>query len=323
MTEQEIRRLPYFRFVQDVFGVAHIQDERNVFIKAFRRHETEASLSFDVARGVCYDFGDGGGEKTCEQILSTLFDVSNNDAKIEIEAMLQGWQYLRPVTPEVVDEYTKNVNPDALVDGRTKNAAKKRLDELLTDRALSPEVVAKYQIGFAPRVYPEPKGRYTIPIFNLYGQVVDIKYHMTQAKGYAKSRHHYVSRGIGTISDQTQREMAVKCGDKVRGYGVSRLYPIDQIQAAANDEGGKFPHTLLLVEGEFDALACISHGHHAVSFTGGAGSWKNAIDRYLPMLWNAGVKLVLLFDSDVTGQAEQYKLAQHIDAWIKRKEGKP
>lgn len=322
MTEQEIRSLPYFRFVQDVFGVTRIQDEHNVFVKAFRRDETEASLSFDVVRGVCYDFGDGGGEKTCEQILSSLFDVPANDAKVEVEAMLQGWRYLTPIAPAIVDGYVQNINPEGAIDGRTKNAAKRRLDELLTDRALTLEVVSKYKLGFAPRAYPEPRGRYTIPIFNVYGHVVDIKYHMTQAKGYAKSRHYYAARGVGSIREPTQYEIVAKCGNKVRGYGATRLYPIDQIQAAADDESGEFPHTLLLVEGELDALACISHGYHAVSFTGGAGSWKNAIDRYMPMLWNSGVKLVLLFDNDITGQAEEYKLAQHIDAWVKRREGK-
>jgi len=140
MTEQEIKALPYYRFVDDVFGVDKIQNEHNVFTKAFKRNENTASLSFDVTRGVCYDFGGGGCEKTCEDILCTLFDITFAEARAEVNAMLQGFNYLRPIPESIVAAYVANIHPEAQTDGRKRRPAEERLSELQKERALSEAV---------------------------------------------------------------------------------------------------------------------------------------------------------------------------------------
>lgn len=108
------------------------------------------------------------------------------------------------------------------------------LDWLLEHRGLTEEVVERYQLG-----WERATGRYTIPVRDAEGQLVNLRRYKRDADGSLKM--------INWL-----------------GYGTPpRLFPVDQLH---NDD-------ILVVEGELDALVCIAHGVPAVSGTHGSEYW--------------------------------------------------
>lgn len=147
--------------------------------------------------------------------------------------------------------------------------------DVLRDRGLTDEVVDRYQLGFKD-------GRVTIPILDSQGQCRNIRLWCPPAE-----------RGK---SDNPQiRSWAT-------GLGTNRLYPIDQLRHK----------TLVLCEGELDALALIGQGIPAVTTTGGANAWTTELSRELK---EAGVEeVVLALDNDKAGDEGTARRATSLSA---------
>ena len=82
-----------------------------------------------------------------------------------------------------------------------------------------------------------------------------------------------------------------------QGYGGPRLFPIDQLEH----------DVVVLVEGELDALACISHGIPAITATTGALTWPDHLS--VPFKEK---DVVILPDADPAGRKGAQKRAQSL-----------
>ena len=100
-------------------------------------------------------------------------------------------------------------------------------------RGLSNEIIAKYKIG-----YRKDKRRYTLPIYDRSGQLVNVRYYGPRSK--AKMINH-------------------------TGHGEARLLGWEALE---EDE-------ILLVEGEMDWLTALDQGFNSMTWTSGVSSWQD------------------------------------------------
>jgi len=133
------------------------------------------------------------------------------------------------------------------------------------DRCLSDEIVNVYQIGVTMK-YGAP--RVTIPIRNAAGAFEDVRcwlHPKRRTNGSPKILHWE------------------------KGYGGVRLYPIDMLQQTE----------LVLVAGELDALAMISHGIPSITATAGESTWPDALSRQIAS--SSVTSVIVVPDNDETG----------------------
>ena len=144
---------------------------------------------------------------------------------------------------------------------------------LRDERMLSDEIIDQYQLGI---VEMGGESRLAIPITDEIGDVPDIRrwlWPKDRTAGAPKILHW------------------------AAGYGSPRLFPFDQL---AHDE-------LVVVEGELDALALISHGIPAITVTAGASTWPDELSRYF-----AGKHVTILMDCDNAGRLGGLKRAASL-----------
>jgi len=115
-------------------------------------------------------------------------------------------------------------------------------------RGLTDEIIEKFQLGFCQShpIWPGHKNSITIPILK-DKKIVNIRYHSLK-------------------KDAGPKILPYESGLKYATW----LYPESQLQ---ND-------TLILTEGELDALCCISQGLPAITRTCGATTWKSEFNQY-------------------------------------------
>lgn len=106
-------------------------------------------------------------------------------------------------------------------------------------RGLTEETLRRFKIG-----WDSDTRRYTIPIYDFEGNLVNVRRYSTDPGSFAK-----ITNALGHGSPP-------------------RLYPADVL---VNAKGSNKP--VLIVEGELDALIAIQNGFDAVSGTGGAKRW--------------------------------------------------
>ena len=107
---------------------------------------------------------------------------------------------------------------------------------LREQRMLSDEVIDRYRLGMDEQGGGD---RVTIPVADAKGVYRDVRRWLPIEK---------------------RRQGTAKMLHWTQGYGGARLFPIDQLEH----------DVVVLVEGELDALACISHGIPAITATTGA-----------------------------------------------------
>jgi hypothetical protein len=136
---------------------------------------------------------------------------------------------------------------------------------LKEERCLSDKVIDHYQIGVTMKFGAV---RVTIPIRNAAGEFEDVRcwLHPDRRTNGASKILHWA-----------------------KGHGGARLYPIDMLQHKE----------LVLVAGELDALAMISHGFKAITVTAGESIWPDWVSAKIAQ---AGVERVtVLPDLDEPG----------------------
>jgi hypothetical protein len=151
-----------------------------------------------------------------------------------------------------------------------RNLSLEDRQDLKSHRMLSDSVIDRYQLG-------KIADRISIPIYDASGEVLDIRKWLPE-----KSR----------VSNNTPKILHYKAG-----FGAPRYYPIDQLNSTS----------LLLVEGELDALAAISHGLEAVTVTAGASTWTTELSQTLK-----GKRITILMDHDEAGIAGARRRAESI-----------
>jgi hypothetical protein len=135
---------------------------------------------------------------------------------------------------------------------------KKYLAELKKKRGLNDETIRLFEIGFDLK-----RKRFTIPIRDDNGALVNVRKYDPNANGSEKTKN---STGWGS---------------------PARLFPIKSL---ANS-------TVIICEGELDALTAIQNGFNAVSGTHGASTWDHS--------WNLlfkDKKVFVCYDNDAEGK---------------------
>ena len=168
------------------------------------------------------------------------------------------------------------VDPDE-VQKMHEALTQKQRQILRDERCLSDEIIDRYKLGVTRRG-GDPM--VTIPIANNDGDYDDVRCwrHPDRRRDRSKIEHWKT------------------------GYGGARLFPIDMLQHNA----------LIIVAGELDALALISHGVKAITITAGESAWPDEISVQIA---DAGVKwMTVLPDNDDVGQRAAERRAQSLAA---------
>lgn len=160
----------------------------------------------------------------------------------------------------------------ALIDRYVSNMNPQHFAYLQGKRVISSSTATRYKIGFFQQ-------RYTLPVFNQTGHVINIR---------------------KWLPPDARNGNSAKIVSFAPGYGSIQLYPIDQLGA----------ESLILTEGELDALAVISSGFTAITVTGGADSWQ---DDFSQIIAESGCrKIIICMDNDSAGQNGAIKRAQSL-----------
>jgi hypothetical protein len=140
------------------------------------------------------------------------------------------------------------------------------LRKMTEGRGLTPETLAKHLIGYDGQ-------RFTIPIFDENGELVNVRRYKPNAKRAQDKMMSYAA-----------------------GHGTARLYGIDTL--AKHDK-------VLLTEGEMDRLIALQYGLPAATDTGGASVFKA---EWAPHF--KGKIVYVAYDEDTAGDAGARKVAQ-------------
>lgn len=142
------------------------------------------------------------------------------------------------------------------------------LQKFIDKRGINKKTLSKYKIG-----YDGGRSAYTIPIYDDVSRLVNVR--------------RYVLDG-----DPARRKIW-----SVQGHGKPTLYPLGQLKY----------RTLIVCEGEWDALLTIQNGFHAITRTGAADVWRTEWSKLFQ-----GKDVFLCHDADDAGQAANMKIAKHL-----------
>lgn len=165
----------------------------------------------------------------------------------------------------LVAEYYRNLIDKATI-------IKKVLNE---NRGLKDTTLAKFQLGW-------DKERITIPIYNEYNELVNIRRYKWDAETSAEKMKNFVD-SFG------------------HSYGELRIYGIENLVNEDVEE-------IIWCEGELDRIILEQHGFKAATPTSGAGSFK---DEWLKYFKNKN-KVYILQDNDEPGRNASVRLAEKL-----------
>jgi P4 family phage/plasmid primase-like protien len=156
---------------------------------------------------------------------------------------------------------------------------------LREERGLSDKVIDKYRIGYTLKhwnlkdlPYRKHKDCFTIPVYK-GKELVNIRYHTRKKKADPKD-----------LPYQTGLEYP------------TWLYPEEQLKE----------RTLILTEGELDALCSMSQGLPAITVTGGAGTWKPEFTKRFK-----SKVLYIILDCDKAGRDGAKKIARELEPVVR------
>lgn len=215
-----------------------------------------ASLSVNLRNGMfyCHACGKAGN-----------FITWAKDQNIDLKQLAGQYQIItdeQVIKPEQAEQAHKKL---------LKNA--KALKWLTEKRGLTLKTIKQFKLGMA-----EIKGNgcYTIPIFDLHNNLVNIRLYNPMGK----------SSG--------EKFMSWKAG-----LGIARLFPAINL----------YEPEVMLCEGEMDTILACQMGYHAVTSTAGSKTFKESWSRYF-----AGKKVVICYDIDQAGIAGAHKIAKILQS---------
>ena len=196
-------------------------------------------------------FGCGWSARNIVDMYAKVHELEYTDARMIL------YQQITNALPEAkAIKFHKNLTRNILA-----------IKYIMQERRIDDEQISIYKLGFDPNTE-----RITIPIFDQFGYLVNIRYMAWNKKSKYK-----------VINDN--------------GHGAARLYP--EADLVTMDK-------VLLVEGEWDCLVGKTFGLPTITWTGGAGAWDHQYD------WLFKNKHVfVLYDNDDAGRkgAQQAKEA--------------
>lgn len=144
--------------------------------------------------------------------------------------------------------------------------------DYLAKRGLSGATIERYQLGHYGLGY-------TIPVFNEIGEVVTIKFRRDDS--------------MVSLEDAITPKYW-----GIRGHNTPQVYPWPVTPG----------ESVVLLEGEFDALLLRQHGVNAYSLTSGAASWNKITETTFP----SRTMVSVLYDNDAAGEAAASELSGHL-----------
>lgn len=215
-------------------------------IKKSNKNSEALSINLDTGLWKCFSCGAAGD---VYQFYQEVHKVGFNEAKLAIEGLSKP-----PIPWETVDKYKTILKNTEF-----------RKKFLLEKRGLTEETIEKFNIGHDAE-------RYTIPIPDHTGAIVNIRRYDPNAKGPDKVKN-------------------------LKDRGMLRLFPWVNI----NKEN------ILLVGGELDAILANQKGLNAMTSTSGEMSWSQSWDRLFKdkIVW-------ICYDNDETGIKGSNKVAHKL-----------
>jgi 5S rRNA maturation endonuclease (ribonuclease M5) len=150
-------------------------------------------------------------------------------------------------------------------------ASKEMYEYLVKERFWSEEVINNFVIGY-------DGNRVTIPVFNLFGDLVNVRAYKPKAK---KNEDKFIN---------------------LKGFGKARIFNAQALTSKSNTATN-----VIVCEGEPDTLAAVSYGITAVCSTSGAG-----FSRFLNSSWTTH-GLALAYDTDDPGKSGARKLSESLN----------
>lgn len=218
---------------------AHISDSTNeVAVKAFCHDDNHKSMSINVNNGAWYCFACDEGDDDIAFIQRYEEEVNNNKLTFpqakQLADKLGGVERNREAIIKQEQEKQRPTISQTKIDTWHKMLLRDQdaLKLLYQTRGINKDTIKRYQIGF------DMIDRYLIPVYNERGECINVRRYNPLAK-----------------------DMKMLSYDK--GYGATYLYPA--VEIINND-------TIMLCEGEMDALIANQLGIPAITLTGGANS---------------------------------------------------
>lgn len=145
---------------------------------------------------------------------------------------------------------------------------RERLVELRERKGITLETMRQFEIG-----WDADQNAYTIPIRDMHGDISNVR------------RYQF------DVPDDRRKIWSVK------GMGTPTLYPIDQLEAPS----------ILICEGEWDALLSIQNGIPAITRTGAADVWKPHWSHFF-----SDKKVYVCHDADDKGELANEKISMSL-----------
>ena len=179
-------------------------------------------------------------------------------------------RYCRPIFPaQELSKYRKHLSAEI----RSK---------ILSIRGWSDQTLREFRLGFCPT-----RGRVVIPIYNISGHCIDLRFHDTIRKAELKN-------------GKRVSMLAPKGGRKGDWFPISPNFnPFD----ISTD-------TVWLFEGEPDVILATQDGINCATLTGGAGVWSTVPYETLKPL--VGKHVVVCFDNDKAGRSAASSLVERL-----------
>jgi putative DNA primase/helicase len=219
--------------------------------------DTKPSLSINLEKNIfyCHACKQKG---TIAELLAKVLNTSVEVVQFELKHL--------HLFPPCEDSANSGLTGSVLYHKQLLSDAK-ALDYLLEKRLWSLETIKALNIGLN-------NNRITIPVYNVFGDLVNIRSYRPGAK-------HDEPKMVN-----------------VKGHGKARIFNIRALQTGSD---------VLICEGEPDAIAAISAGFRAVSGTAGAGTFHNdwaSIFR--------GTSVNVLYDTDGPGEEGSKQVASTL-----------
>lgn len=248
-SNDEINFKRVFENYSEITG--EMDNEGNIFVKCpLPSHsDTDPSCSINIHTGMWHCFGCGAGGDVFD-LIKEIEDVDFKRAKAIVKTL-----NIEPVQETLVKEWIHKFN-------RSKKHKKFWFDK----RGISDRALTRYQIGW-------DGSRYTIPILNTNGDVVNVRRYDPNSKGSKK-----------VVSYKS-------------GYGSPRLFPIYNL---------KFKR-IWIVEGETDCLLANDIGLRTITSTGGALSWQSNWAKQFK-----DKEICICYDTDTAGVQGASKCARSL-----------
>lgn len=279
------RHIPYLEYyLEHVAKAKKLGDDQLTGLCPFHEdHESSFGVNLETGKWLCRTGCGSGNIVTFE---ARLRGISNRDATKELCARYNIHES-RSGSDGNKKSSALDISPDVLK--LFEKIPPEILKFMIEVRGWSTEIIAKHRIGYNAKKLLHPgrveAERITIPIFNEFGRLVNIRLYKPRA--------------------QERKMLSWSTKSEKTGFGKSRLYPHTSLTEAKERN-----ELIYILEGEPDCLCGLSRGLLCITNTTGADSWR---DEWNPLF--KGLRVRIIYDNDEAGRKGISKILKHLPAF--------